>query len=341
MKASRAEIERALDSGKPDIRFFLLYGPDESQSRELAGRLAKRMGPAAERVDLTGAALKADPARLPDEAAAISLFGDPRHIRVEPAGDEIVDAVTALLEQPGPGNPVAIVAGALRKDSKLLKLALAAPVAMAFASYLPEGGAIDRLAATMAREHGLRIDADVAQRLGAASGGDRALLAREIEKLALFVDAAPDRPATLDGDHFDALSAGHGEGDLNRLIDAVLGGRGDQASAEIMRLAVEGVNGIALLRPLLRRLLQLAAIREQVERGNSVETAMGGSGRGVFFKDRAALSTQVSRWNAAKLATAIERVGAAERAVKASGSAGAVLVEVELLAIARAATRLR
>ena len=36
------------------------------------------MGAEAERVDLSGAELKADPARLADEAASISLFGGAR-----------------------------------------------------------------------------------------------------------------------------------------------------------------------------------------------------------------------------------------------------------------------
>ena len=52
MKANRAQIERALDSATTDIRAFLLYGPDESQSRDLAARIGRRLGPAAERVDL-------------------------------------------------------------------------------------------------------------------------------------------------------------------------------------------------------------------------------------------------------------------------------------------------
>ncbi|WP_156680579.1 DNA polymerase III subunit delta [Sphingomonas profundi] len=342
MKANRAQVERALDGAGGEVRFVLLHGPDESQSRALADRLAQRFGGTAERIDLSGAALKADPARLADEAAAISLFGEPRFIRVEPAGDEAIDAIEALLESPAGGNPVVLVAGTLRKDSKLLKRALAEADVAAFASYLPEGGDADKLAWAIARDHGLRLEPEVAPMLAAATGGDRALLARELEKFACFLDASVDRPATLDTAALDALGADAGEGNLSRLVDHVLGGRGDQAAAEIGRLAVEGVEGIALLRPLLRRLLQLAAMRAQVEAGDSVESVMGGgAGRGVFWKDKAALSAQLSRWNAAKLAKAISRLGHAERAVKSSGSAGPLIVEAELLAIAREATRLR
>ncbi|TVV71470.1 DNA polymerase III subunit delta [Sphingomonas solaris] len=341
MKASRPQIERALDTAPADIRLFLLHGPDESQSRELAARLARRMGPEAERVDLSGAQLKGDPARLTDEAASISLFGGARHIRIEPAGDDAYEAVTALLEAPSAGNPVVMVAGALRKDSRLLKRALADPAVLAFASYLPEGGDIDRLAGSMAREQGLVIDGDVARRLATGSGGDRALLAREIEKLALYVDAAPDRPAPLDRAMFDEISADTAEGDLSRLVDMLISGRPERLGAELARLAIAGQEGIGLLRPLLRRLMLLAELRAEVDRGNGIEAVMGGAGRAVFWKEKAAVATQLSRWSGEALAKAIERVTATELAVKASGSAGPILVEAELVAIARFATRLR
>jgi len=341
MKASRAQIERALDGAPGETRLFLLHGPDESQSRELAARLAKRMGGEAERIDLTGAQLKADPARLADEAAAISLFGGARFIRVEPAGDEALEAVTALLEAPRAGNPAVMVAGALRKDSKLLKLGLADAAILAFASYVPEGNDVDRLAGAMAREHGLQIEPEVTHLLAAASGGDRALLAREIEKLALFVDADAGRPAVLDRRAYAEIAADSADGDVARLIDLVLAGRTSLIGAELARLAVTGVLGIALLRPLLRRLLLLAELRGSVEAGESVEAAMAGGGRAIFWKDKAAVSSQLARWGGGALAKAIERVTAAELAVKASGSAGTVLVDNELVAIARYADRQR
>lgn len=341
MKANRAQVERALDSVPNSTRLFVLYGPDESQSRDLAGRLARRMGAGAERIDLTGALLKGDPARLTDEAGAISLFGDPRYVRIEPAGDEVLDAVVALLESPPGGNPVVLIAGALRKDSKLLKLALADPAILAFASYAPEGGDLDRLATQIARAHGLQVEPEVAQRLASASGGDRAVMTREVEKLALYLDAAPDRPASLDSEAYDAVAADSSEGDLSRLIDLVLSGLGGMASVELTRLATAGIDGIGLLRPLLRRLLLLADLRGEVDRGGSIDAALSGAGRAVFWKEKAAVGGQVSRWTSGDLATAIERVQSAELAIKASGGAGPILVENELLAIARHAARLR
>ena len=341
MKAQRGQIERALGAPQPDQRLFLLHGPDESSSRELAARLGKALGPDVERIDLTGPGLKADPARLSDEAASISLFGGARYILVDPAGDEILDAVTALLENPSAGNPVVAIAGTLRKDSKLLKLALASPLVLAFASYVPEGRDADQLAMTMARELGLKMPPDVARRLAAATGGDRALLARELEKLALFIDAAPGGQAEIDHEALDALGAATDEGDLGRLVNAVLSGHPDRADAELAALAGEAIEGIPVIRALLRRLLLLAQLRAETAQGKSIDAVMASAGNALFWKEKDEVVRQLARWDPETIAAAINRLGEAERLVKASGSLGSIAVEEELLTISRRAARMR
>jgi DNA polymerase-3 subunit delta len=341
MKANRAQIERALDGAGAEHRLYLLYGPDESSSRDLAARLARALGTEAERIDLDGATLKSDPARLADEAASISLFGGRRFLRVEPAGDESVEAVEALLSATAAGNPVVMIAGTLRKDSKLVKLALAHPAILAFASYAPEGGDADRLATAMARDAGLRVRPDVARRLASATGGDRALLAREIDKLALYLDAAPDRPRDLDHEALDALGAAIEEGDLSRLVEAVMGGDPAAADAELARLGGEGIEGIPILRALLRRLHLLAPLRAEVAEGNSVSAVMASAGKSLFWKEKDAVARELSRWSPEALATAVARIAEAERLVKSSGFPGNAATEEELLVVARAAARKR
>ncbi len=341
MKANRAQVEKALKGRSADIRFFLLYGPDEAGSRALGRLLAAAMGAEAERVDLSGSELKSDPARLADEAASISLFGGARYIWVEPAADDAAAAAEALVEATTAGNPVIMIGGALKPASRLLKLALAAPCAMAFASYVPEGADADKMVLEMARDMGLGMRPDLARRIAGAAGGNRAIVAQELAKLALFADAAPERPREVDHEALDAIGAANDEGDLSRLVDSVSGGNAALLQAELLRLASEGIEGIALIRAVLRRMTLLAQLRSEVERGNSVDTVMASKGKSLFWKEKPAVSQQLTRWRSDLLAKGIGRLLDAERQVKASGGLGPLAVSEELLAICRQAARLR
>lgn len=341
MKANRAEMERALEAPPAHIKFFLLYGPDEAESRVLAQRLERAMGSGAERVDMEGTMLKADPARLADEAASISLFGDKRHIRLTIAGDECMPAIEALLEGGVTGNPVVAIAGALRPSSALLKRALADPAVLACINYALDAEKATSLAAALARERGLRLDMDVARKVALAAGNDRALMAQEVEKLALYLDAAPDRPATADVAALQAIGAGEGEAELSRLVDTTLGGSPAESADEIARLAEQGVTGIPAIRALAKRVQLLVRLAAQLANGGDAHAIVEAQGKAIFWKEKGGVERQLKRWSPERLATLADRLLAAERAIKSAGSPGDILADTEMITIARAAQRSR
>jgi DNA polymerase-3 subunit delta len=334
----RPQIERALDRPDPAIRCFLLYGPDEAGSRALADRIGTNMGAEAERVDLDGATLAKDPALLADEAASTSLFGGARWIRVRVSGDEATEAVEALLSAPQAGNPVAIMAGALKPASKLLKLALASPAVAAFASYLPDAREAGPLVAGMAAPLGLRISPNVARRIFDAAAGDRAVIAQELEKIAAFVDAGEDAPREVDDGVVDAIGAGEGETSAAALIDAVLTGNLREAVEELKQLAEAGEDGVPLVRAMHRRLLQLAALRGEADR-SGIDAAIAGAGKSIFWKEKPIVEAELRRWGSADLTMLVERITAAQARLVESGAPGTFTASQELLTIARAAAR--
>jgi DNA polymerase-3 subunit delta len=337
VKANRAEIERALDRPSDDIRCILLHGPDEAGSRALADRLGKAMGADAERIDLDGATLAKDPALLSDEAASTSLFGGARWIRVRASGDEVTDAVESLLSAPQAGNPVAIIAGALKPTSKLLKLALASTAVPAFASYAPEGREAGQMVIAMGTALGLRIAPDIARRIFDAAAADRAIVAQELEKIAAFLDADEGSPREVDSDVLEAIGAGEGGSNAGALVDAVLTGAVRPAVEELKQLVEAGEEGIPLVRTMFRRLLLLAALRAEADR-TSIDAAMNGAAaRSIFWKEKATIEAELRRWSASDLAMLVDRITSSQARLMESGSAGAVNTSQELLTIARAA----
>jgi len=324
LRADNAAALKALDAPADTVRLYLLYGPDEAGSEALAMRLGKAMGAGAERIDLDGPTLRSDPARLTDEAAAISMFGDRRWVRVQPAGEEVLAAVEALLEAPAAGNPVVLVAGNLRKTSKLLTRVDGDKAGLAIVSYAPEGRNADALAVTLAREAGLELPGDLARRLVALTGGERGLLAGEIEKLALYLDAAPDSPKAATPEALDALGAEGGEQQLFKAAAVILSGNITGAEREIAWLRRTGGSLAGLLRITLQRAVALA----QAQNGQGQRF---GGGRGE--EDLAA------RWTGPNLGRAIHRLAEAERTSRLSYGIGDVVIAQELVTVARIAAR--
>ena len=335
MKASKSSIARAVDEPDPKVRFYLFLGQDEAQSRALATRLLHSRGAA--KFALGAGALKASPGLLVDEAAALSLFGERRLIWIEPAGNDLAEAVEALLAAESVESPVAAIAGALLKSSPLLKLAEGSPNALAFTSYVPDGEEAARIVADLGRRVGLKLTPPVAARIADTSGNDQAIAMQELEKLALYVGASPHSPKELSHEAIDAVGTDTNEGDFLRLADlALLGEVADLADA-VTRLPKGGAEAIPAVRSLQRRILMLAPARARIERGERVDAVMASFGKALFWKDKSAVERMLARWTADGLATAAERAGALERSLMFDDAPQTDSLGEELVAIARKA----
>jgi len=328
MKANDGHIARALDRPDGSWKLALLYGPDDAGSRALADRLGVAMGADAERVDLDGATLKEDPARLTDEVTAMTMFGGARWVRVT-GGEEVLAAVNALIDAPD-GCPAVVVAGNLPKTSALAKLATAHPRLLAYQSWKPAGAQADAVATQIARTMGLRLGPDVARMLAEAVVGDRALMSRELEKLALYVDAAPDRPRAAERADFEAVGAGIDVRETWDAVDALYDGRVAAFAQE--ETGDAAADAIPTLRAMNRRALLVA---------RALAVRRGGAPPRGNSREMTTVEQQVRHWTPAHLAIAHAQMMAAEAAIKRPHSAGDVVARYDMLRLARAASRRR
>lgn len=337
MKIARGAIARALDKPDPNVRFYLFYGSDEGQSRSHAQRLLAALG--ATRFQLSGSAVKSDPALLADEAGAMSLFGGPRLIWIEPAGEEIAAGVEALLDSPAPESVTVAIAGALKKTSALLKLAEGSRTALTYVSYVPEGADAERMVTEVGRTLGLKVPQGVAARVAESCASNQAIVRQELTKLALYLDAAPETPKELDHDALDAVGADLPEGDFLRIADLALSGDVRQVADELALLVAGGGEAIPNLRSLQRRLLMLAPARARVEWGETVGAVMTAIDKSLFFKDKALVGRLLQKWDAKGLARALDRAGKLERDTMLAPVPPLEALAEELIAIARAGRR--
>lgn len=324
----RADFDRAFPQDRnarpdPEVRLYIFAGPDESGSRELATRAVKALADPTDPLsvtDLAASDLAGDPGRLPDEAASVPMFGGSRVIRVTGAGDAASEAARLLLDAPAAGNPVLFVSGDLSKTNSLRKLAEEHPRARFLFSYPLDARDAGRWLAGAAAALGLKPEPGVGERLVAAADGDVGVLARELEKFALYLDAAPEAPKRLTAADFARLGADSAEDDQNALVQAIT--TGDLKTVDRQLSLLAGSSAIPVLRAMARRLLLLADLRSAVDTGLQPRAAVDRVRPPVFWKDKDMLADNLPAWPERRIRTGLSAMLAAEEVIKTPGSAG-------------------
>src|SRR3990167_4235317 len=155
----------------------------------------------------------------------MSLFSPARVIRADLAGsaDDSLAAVEALLAADTVINPVIATGASVTAKSKLVKLVEGSDHAVAAICYQPDRRALVGIAMAAGQEQGLRIANADAQLLVDLVSGDQALMRREIEKMALYLDAGPDRQRQVTAVDIAALGAATHEEDVSECINVALG----------------------------------------------------------------------------------------------------------------------
>jgi len=353
VKATQKDFLRGPPAGAASCRMFFFCGPDEAGASAAAQRLAAALPDPGERIEITGAQLKGDPALLGDEARSASLFGGARHIWVRASGDEAHDALQILIEtsEAGAGEaaPVIVVATSATDKSRTAKLLEKRKDALVAMFYQPELKDAAQAVRAMADSAGLRLGGDLAERIARAAGLDVRLAQSEIDKLALYVGADPQAPRPATPEDHAAIGAATEEDGFAPLVNAVLSGETAKIAGEVRRMRELGLNPVGVALALERRAGQLAQIAAFLgPRGQFENIDKGAEMRlGIFFREKRDIAQQYKRWTQpaargareTRLDRLIPRLVALHRNLIANSQAAELLLAQELAEIGRFAAK--
>ncbi|MCC7015956.1 MAG: DNA polymerase III subunit delta [Rhodospirillales bacterium] len=337
MYLTGAKADAFVRKPAPDVAAALVFGPDRGLVRERMAAIGRAVaGDTADpfrTVELSAAALKSDPARLFDEAAALAFGGGRRLVVVREAGDGAAELFGRFLA--GIRSDAAFVlveGGDLPKRSSLRAAFEAARCAAAIACYPDDERSSRALIGEILREHGLAADAEALDLLVARLGPDRDLVRGELAKLVLYCE----RP-NVSADDVLAVVGDGGEASLEAVAFAACDGDYAVLDRAWARAAGDGSAPIGLLRACLRHVGRLHLARAHMAEGLDAKQATERLRPPLFFKLADRFRRQLAAWDDSRLAAALDSLIEAEIACKATGAPDELLAYRALANVARIA----
>jgi DNA polymerase III subunit delta len=305
-----ATIERrAVDAfiKKPDAHFavIMVYGPDiglvSERVRALVAASVDDADDPFQLVRLDGDEISADPMRLADEVFTIPLFGGRRAIRLRAGGRNIVPAVQPVLAEPPRDCRVVIEAGDLKKSHGLVSLVEKSRAGAVIACFGDESANIGQIIAEEVAAASLTIAPEAREMLMGLLGGDRLATRSELRKLTLYAHGA----GRIEPRDVEAVVGDSSALATDEIIDAAFSGRVDVLDATVAKAWSEGVNASLLAGMALRHALLLHKLRGEVEKGRPAAGVVESMGMQIYFRRRAAVTTQLASLSMARLSRVV------------------------------------
>ena len=336
MKLAYRDIEPFVKSPNPAARVVLVYGPDNGLMKERAKTISKSVvediNDPFNAVTLSTDILGDDPARLSDEAGAMSMMGGDRLIRVEDAGDKITPLIKNYLENPSESALIVLEAGELGPRSSLRKLCESAKNAAAVPCYVEDERDLGRLIRETLMAEGISIDNDATTWLAANISGDRQKARGELEKLITY-KGNDKTPVTLTD--VRACCGEAGALALDDLVYAVAGNNPQKALQTFNTLMDEGVSFVVILRALQTHFKKLHLTKAKINEGANLETAIKAIAPPIFFKQQPAFKAQANRWSETGISKVLQKLMDLEAQCKQTGMPVETLCAQAVLGISK------
>ena len=319
MEIKTHQADRFVAKPPADLVAALVFGPDHGVVRERANALARTvvrdLSDPFRVTELEEESITADPAVLRDEAAALSMTGGRRVIRVRDAGNALAPVMADYLDEPAGEALIIFEAGDLAKSSALRQIFTKSDQAAAVACYPDTAQNLESLIWSTLSAHGLSIEADALPLLASRLGSDRGVTRSELEKLSLY--AMDEKRVTEE--HINAVMGDESALRVDEIADSA--GLGDYVRLDrnLSRMWAAGTAPASVLRRMMAHFQQVLATREEVARGQDAAAAMKKLRPPIHFSRNRSFLAQVSRWNSERLLQALTHLYEAEALTRTTG----------------------
>ncbi len=334
MKLAYRDIESFVKTPNPEIRVILVYGPDDGLMRERAATMAKTV--VSDLSDpfnvavLSSDILGHDPARLNDEANAMSMMGGKRLIRVEDAADSLTTLIADYLKNPNDNALIILESGNLTPRSSLRKLCEKEKTAAAVPCYVEDERDLAKFIRDFLSQNNLQAAPDAVQFLSQSIAGNRQKARAELEKLVIY-KGSDSSPITLT--EAQESCGDMGARGIDDLVYAAAGNNRETALAAYNQLLADGIPFMVILRSLQNHFRRLHNAKARIQDGENITAIMKSLSPPIFFKQEKSFAAQASNWRGESLLKVMERLNDLEADCKKTGFPAETLCAQAVLSI--------
>ena len=230
-------------------------------------------------------------------AAAISMLGGRRVVRVRSVGNGLSKLFEAFLDDPRGDALIVVESGDLAKASSLRKVFEAAANAAAIACYPDSAQGLADVVRRTLKSEGISISPEALDNAVARLGSDRGVTRSEVEKLTLYVGSG--KCAELDD--VRAILGNEAEAHVEEVCDAA--GEGDRArlDAGLERLWSEGTTATAIIRTVISHFQKVLLARTRRTQRENIDSIIRSMRPPLHFARVNSFKNQVSRWSETRL----------------------------------------
>ena len=286
MKIAPARADRFCAAPESDVRLVLIYGSNEGLVRARAEACVKAVaedpGDPFRVTSLDPALLRDEPGRLADEAAALSLVGGRRAVRLRGATEAVVPAIRSCLALPATESLVIAEAGPLTPRSGLRRLCEQEASLAAIPCYDESAEDAAGLIEALCAKRGIKVAPETAAWLAERLGGDRRQIESGVEKIAVYLGEPETEGGELTMEVAEACVGDAAEASADAVARLALSGDREGLDRAMSRALYGGVQPITILRAAARRVARVHLAVGALEGGASRADAMGGLKPPVF-----------------------------------------------------------
>lgn len=341
MKLTNAALAGFFAKPNPAFKAFVVFGVDNGLIKETADKIARLIVPDLNDafcvVNLTSDDIKENPSVLYDEAAAYSLMGGRKVIRITEGDDSVTESLKYFADNYKGENFVVIAAGNLTKTSKLRKIAEGAENIGSFACYNDNLVSLRALISDELKNQGKSAEPEAISYLADNLGADRAIARSELEKL--FVCSGDEKQISL-----AMVKEIIGDGSAVSIEDAVYAaadGNFKMLDKTLVKVFNEDENAaVGLVRAAAYHFQRIFLIKAKSAKGIWFDEAVRLLYPPVHFSKKDRLQRQCQLWTCAGCERVLRYLTDTEIACKSGGNVPRTIVSAAMLNVCRMAKSL-